>query len=319
MWKAAAALALFSSLTLTGTTRAGEVETSHDLLPTDQVTFGVYDPHSAFSSDRNVDIEHVFVFWQVLDTAELRRRLANAEKYRRIMMVTVEPYTRAINWRDGGDQLFADIVAGRFRPEIERVCSEFGRFKGRVLVRWGHEMEDPTGRYPWARKDAEGYKAAFRSFVDTCRKLAPNAAFVWSPKGEENLARYYPGDGYVDFVGLSLWGLEKMDRDFFGRGRTFAATFSEKYDRVSAFSKPVIIAELGVSGGKAYRERWFASLFETISSRSSKFAKLRAVVYFNDREPHYWPLGYGSPDWRISTGWFSRAKQLAKHLRTTGF
>jgi endoglucanase len=66
-----------------------------------------------------------------------------------------------------------------------------------------------------------------------------------------------------------------------------------------------------VSGDQAYRERWFASLFKAIAA-SSVFQRLRAIVYFNDKEPHQWPMGFGSPDWRIASEWFWKAKQAVQ-------
>jgi len=267
--------------------------------PLDHVAFGVYDPHGRFGGSREPAIEHIFVFWQALDQRDFRRRLDQARARGRIMMVTVEPYTRAANWRDGGERLFQDILRGRFQQEITTICGMLGDFGGRVLVRWGHEMENPTGRYPWARQDARGYQAAYRHFVDQCRRLAPEARYVWSPIGERNMGSYYPGAAHVDFVGISLWGLQSYDQRFHGGARDFAATFREKYDRAARFGKPVVIAELGVSGDRAYRENWLRSLFETLA-RSDGFRSLRAVVYFNDKEPHYWPFGLGSPDWRVT-------------------
>jgi beta-mannanase len=273
-----------------------------------KVLFGVYDPHLMFTQDRDVNIEHIFVYWQALDLAKLRQLLSNASERGRAIMVTIEPYTHASDWRSGGERLFSDITSGAFQKEIKTVCAELGGAKNQVLVRWGQEMEDPTGRYPWARTDSEGFKTAFRYFVAQCRHYAPDALFVWSPKGEKNLANYYPGDEFVDVVGVSLYGLQKMDKALYGGAREFPETFDEKYRRVAAFHKPVIIAELGVSGDKGYRDRWFASLFSNLAS-SSAFQRLRAVIYFDDKEPHYWPMGFGSPDWRISLGWFSKAKQ----------
>lgn len=277
------------------------------------VNFGIYDPKSSFASADDIDIEHMYVFWQALDYKKFRKRLAYAERRNRSMMVTVEPYTRAVNWRDGGDHLFRDIVAGKFRKEIKTICSELGKFKGDILVRWGHEMEDPNGRYPWARTDAEGYKSAYRHFVKDCRQYAPKAAFVWSPKGEKNLADYYPGPESVDLVGISLYGLEKMDVDFYGGRRDFVSTLREKYVRVADFGKPLIVAELGVSGSKAYRNNWFKSLFDTIKGGKREFSWLRAIVYFNDKEPYHWPYGLGSPDWRIAPAseWFNKARFAA--------
>jgi len=277
------------------------------------VLFGVYDPNRTFRQRDDMRLEHMFVFWQSLDKKNLRQKIRYAYQRGRIMMLTVEPFTRAANWRDGGDKLFKDITQGKFDSEIVNVCSELGRLPTTSLIRWGHEMEDPTGRYPWARHDAQGYKLAFRYFARTCRKYAPKAKFIWSPKGEKNLADYYPGDDHVDIIGVSLWGLEKMDIDYYGGRRAFRSTFNEKYNRVSRFGKPVIVAELGVSGTKAYRKRWFHDLFKSLNN-NHEFKLLRAVVLFNDKEPHHWPKGYGSPDWRVSQKWFSFLKQTSHEM-----
>lgn len=259
------------------------------------VQFGVYDPGRAFARSSDIDIEHVFVFWQKLDKRLLRRKISYANERNRQFMVTVEPFTKARNWRDGGDRLFTRIQAGKFDKEIAAVCREVTAVSGRPIVRWGHEMEDPTGRYPWARRDSAGYIAAFRYFTEKCRKYAPRALFVWSPKGEKNLRKYYPGDDCVDLVGLSVWGLQKWDRRAYGRDRRFNEVFREKYNRVYSYGKPVIIAELGVAGNPDYRKTWFSEL----RTESRAFPTLRSIVYFNAKEPHHWPNGMGSPDWRI--------------------
>lgn len=275
--------------------------------PSGGTAFGVYDPHGSFAGDPDARISHIFVDWQVLDRARFRARIAEARRQGRGLMVTVQPYTKAPDWRAGGDHLFADILAGGFDREIDAICTDLGADPAPVLIRWGHEMEDATGRYPWARPDAEGYKRAYRYFVSRCRGEAPRAAFVWSPEGRRNLADYYPGDAYVDAVGLSLWGLQAADRAWYGGEHDFPQAFAGKYRRVAGFGKPVIIAELGVSGDAEYRARWFSSLFRTIQA-GTMFPALRAVVYFNDKEPYHWPQGLGSPDWRIPPGWFQAAR-----------
>ncbi|WP_176038629.1 glycoside hydrolase family 26 protein [Brucella tritici] len=272
-----------------------------------QVVLGVYDPHARFYGSPYVDIEHIFIYWQTLDDGDLRRALYDAQNQNRAIIVTVEPFTKAPNWRDGGDRLFLDITAGSFDVEIDTLCGVMADFSGALYVRWGHEMEDPTGRYPWARQDSEGYKQAYRYFVDACRRKVPRAAFIWSPKGERNLALYYPGDAYVDYVGLAVWGLEALDQDQHGGWRDFGETFQEKYDRVVRFGKPVYIAELGVAGTRQYREAWFRSLYSIIEVPND-FHLLRGIVYFNDREPDRWPQGFGSPDWRIDGNWFADAR-----------
>lgn len=260
---------------------------------------GVYDPHNKFRASPHPQIEHVFVYWQELDTRMLAEKISLAGETGRTLMVTVEPYTKAANWRDGGERLFADIAAGKFDGEIESSCKAIASFSGEYWIRWGHEMEDVTPRYPWARSDPRGYVMAYRKFVDKCRKIAPRARFVWSPKGERGLEAYYPGDTYVDMVGLSLWGFEKWDLRWYGQPRGFAQTFREKYRRVEQFEKPVIIAEVGVAGRQAYRRAWLLEML-AMPAGSASFPLLTGLVYFNDKEPYHWPNGYGSPDWRLS-------------------
>ncbi len=260
--------------------------------------FGVYDPHGAMSQNQSLALEHKFVFWQKHDRKALVRDLARAQERGRSFMITIEPYTKAANWRDGGDRLFDEIVAGKFDRNIAAICADLASFEGDVFVRWGHEMEDPTGRYPWARKNAGGYKSAYRHVVEQCRKKLPLAQYVWSPKGEKNLKDYYPGDDFVDVVGISVWGLQRMDQDFYARDRGFFDAVGEKYRRVSHFGKPVFVAELGFAGDEKYRNKWIVQASD-IQAIGTQFPLLKGVVYFNDREPHAWPGNYGKPDWRV--------------------
>jgi beta-mannanase len=258
--------------------------------------FGVYDPHDRYQHSKGPRIEHVFVYWQAIDRLMLAAKMRLAVRRKRTLMVTVEPYTKAANWRDGGDRLFADITRGKFDGEIVAVCCAISSFPGNYWIRWGHEMEEPTRRYPWARRDASGYIKAYRYFVDACRKIAPRAHFVWSPKGEAALQDYYPGNAYVDMVGVAVWGLEKWDRDRYATTRDFAETFMEKYRRIERFGKPVIVAELGVAGHANYRQQWMSQISEFSTGRNP-FPLLTGIIYFNDKEPYHWPDGYGSPDW----------------------
>lgn len=280
----------------TGTNARGPNSSSHRVTP---VLLGAYDPHDALRDSDTPRIEHVFVFWQAVDDAMLATKMRLAETKGRTLLVTVEPYTKAANWRDGGDHLFTDIVGGGFDREITTVCDAIARYRGEHWIRWGHEMERSTDRYPWARGDASGYVAAYRYFVDACRKIAPHARIVWSPKGEGGLHAYYPGDDYVDLIGVSVWGLEKWDRERHGRPRSFTETFDEKYRRVAKFGKPVIIAEFGVAGRKRYRQDWKSEI-RALSKRRNPFPMLSAIIYFYDKEPYHWPAGHGSPDWRIA-------------------
>src|SRR5262245_35781820 len=258
-----------------------------------RVNYGVYDPHQHFSKAKGVAIDHIFMSWLSPDSSDvISFSFEEAKKKNRWLLITVEPF--AVEGRGYG--LLNDIVAGAYDPSIDLVCRSIGSLQSSVLVRWGHEMETTDVRYPWSGANAENYKAAYRHFALKCRANAPNIYLVWSPKGAPGLAKYYPGRSFVDLVGLSLYVLPAYDLDHFGRIMTFRDAFIPKYNRVVAFDRPVMIAEMGVSGDPKYQAEWMADFFRSVQN----FPLLRTVVYFNAKDnPGAWADKYGIPIWTI--------------------
>jgi hypothetical protein len=149
-----------------------------------------------------------------------------------------------------------DITSGRYDDKI----GEFGWFIGNKCV-----VTRPDGsklQYPvhvrigfefdgnWNHYDPVKYKAAYKHIVDIIRPLAPNAVFVWqsstSPIDDiieggihEDLMLWYPGDDYVDLMGLS-WFLSSDPRQL-----TLA---NELCDLARARNKPVMICEATPQG-----------------------------------------------------------------------
>lgn len=282
------------------------------------LALGVYDPARAYSTSAQLRIEHIFISWRSPDTSGLETQVRDANEHRRQIMVTIEPFTPAEDWVSGGEHLLAAAAAGVHDSRIDAICRRLASARERPLVRWGHEMEDPTGRYPWARADARGYILAYRHVVERCRLSAPGALFVWSPKGDPNLAAYYPGSAWVDRVGLAVWGHERADQLWFGGARDFRGAVTEKYARVASFGKPVVIAEIGFTGGTLYRGRWQQELLATLRSAEA-FPLLTAIVLFADAEPWPWPSGLGKPDWRIGAAEVLTGVRSAQALPAAGF
>jgi cellulose synthase (UDP-forming) len=255
---------------------------------------GVYDPDQAFSEDDEVAIEHIFVSWTRDEAALIQQSYEYARARDRWLMVTVEPW--ADPRRSGERTLIRDVLAGRYDAEIHRVCRDIAALDAPVFVRWGHEMESDTGRYPWAMTTGKNYVRAYRRFADRCRKQSDRLLLVWSPVGNPGLEDYYPGRDYVDFVGVSVFMLPGWERRHHGRMRSFAENFGEKYGRVARFNRPVMIAEFGVAKQTEDRFEWLADAL--VASR--RYRRLRFIVYFNaDEEPKAWGGTYGAPEWKI--------------------
>ena len=265
------------------------------VVNTPGLALGAYDPHGDFKTLAGMKIEHAFLPWQDVDFSSLTDADGYASARGRELLLTIEPWSWSKEWRLTPAQLQQAIAAGEYDPNIAAVCGAVGQLKSKVTVRWAHEMEDKTGQFTWSNWAPKDYIAAYRKFVRQCRDAAPNATFMWSPKGGSDMNDYYPGDEYVDSVGLSVFGLQQYDRDQVGHDRTFTEILEPGYKLAAIHGKPIVVAELGYAGDDGYVKQWAASVTQPLPD----FPLLTSVVYFNDHEVYPWPNPYGLPDWRV--------------------
>ena len=109
---------------------------------------------------------------------------------------------------------------------------------------------------------ADKYIAAFRHVADTARKYAPSVALIYSPVDYGHWyttpETFYPGDEYVDFVGMSTYyNLNSADENkvgsksdiIWGRGiyQDPILRVAEIVELADEHKKPVIISECGFS------------------------------------------------------------------------
>lgn len=177
------------------------------------------------------------------------------------------------------------IAQGEYDDYIRSYCERIRDFcpHNDVLIRFAHEMEmRPQYRfswYEWQGLEPEVYIAAWIHVVTIGREICPNIKWVWSPNHADEFADpYYPGDDYVDYVGITqnLTVKEYYDipyenaEDYFIRVGQKA--WLERYD------KPLIVSEFAYSDfDLAKREAYFESLFDMIEHNP----QLRAVLFFN--------------------------------------
>ncbi|KAJ3205648.1 hypothetical protein HDU67_008719 [Dinochytrium kinnereticum] len=98
-----------------------------------------------------------------------------------------------------------DAIQDRDIDLLVEQCNNITRGGRNVIIRYGPEMNgdwmEGFGRRP------AGYIASFRR-VATQIHSRTTAAMLWSPnldQGGDSFSEYYPGDEYVDWVGLSVY------------------------------------------------------------------------------------------------------------------
>lgn len=268
------------------------------ILHLNATKFGAYDPYGDFSTQSGVETEALFLPWEDVDLATLSVADEYALQRKRKLLITIEPWSWNEDRRLSANDLRRRVLAGSYDANIKAISDVVKTLKSPVIIRWGQEMEDRSGRFSWADWPPQDYIKAYRKVADQFRKDRPTVQIMWSPKGQEDLEKYYPGDDYVDVIGLSVFGLQDYDMREYGAPRTFTEALKPGYERVAPFRKPIWVAELGYEGDANYMQPWI----QAATAKNDQFPDLKEVIYFNDRDVIGWPFGLGRPNWRVTTG-----------------
>jgi beta-mannanase len=209
-------------------------------------------------------------------------------------LLTWEPWAAGA----GADQpafTNASITAGDHDARLREWGAALASWGGPVLLRYAHEMNGDW--YPWAEGangNAPGsYAAAWRHVHDVvAAQGASNVRWVWTPNvpypGSVDLAGLYPGDAYVDVVGLDgyNWGTGFAGRSWTAPADLFAPGIARL--RGIAPGKPVVIAETASSEVGGSKAAWNRDLVAYLQAQPD----VAAVVWFDlDKEA----------DWRIDS------------------
>jgi endoglucanase len=259
------------------------------------ISYGVVDPESNFKNVPNVTIENKFIAWEKTSTNFTKELDAILAKKRK-PLITIEPWGLV----DKQEYNFKNLRGEVYKKAIKSICKSVEQRGQKVILRWGHEMEQVGSRYPWASKDAEGFIYAFRFWVDTCRSETKLVDFMWSPAGRENMNFYYPGDKYVDSIGLSTFGHPEFELKELGKKYSFDDHFNERYRRSEKYNKPVYLAEFGVAGEDKYKVEWLQQAKKSILDEA-RYKNLAGIVYFQAKDSTPWVKGTSAPNFTIPT------------------
>ncbi len=203
-----------------------------------------------------------------------------------------------ISWMPTGDvegvddpaSKLSSIVRGDFDTYITSWATGLAAYGEPVYLRFAHEMNGDWYSYCAGvnGNTAADFVAAWRHVHDLFVAAgATNVRWVWSPNVENSastptpMADLYPGDAYVDWVGLDgyNWG---------GAGwRTFAQVFGPSYQTLlSITSKPMMIAEVASAEEGGDKAAWILDTYQT--QLSIYFPAVRAIVWFHENKERDW-------------------------------
>ena len=213
------------------------------------------------------------------------------------LMVTWEPWSGDVA---DGNWSCRRVAQGAYDAYIRGYARAVRKSGAPVLIRLAHEMNGDW--YPWSTayidSDARHNDNSPADYVKMWQRVvrifrvegARNASWVWAPnliyqtpfnsyeRQCADLEELYPGDAWVDWIGLSIYN-DGARRPW----RSFGQLFDGSYRIVTSLAdKPMMIAELGVTEQGAPRgqskAQWISNTF--LQEIPRRYPRVKLVNYF---------------------------------------
>lgn len=226
----------------------------------------------------------------------------------RIEAAGAVPFIRLMarsSFRESGpDKRYAlqRIIDGEFDPELAAWGAAAAAHPGPLLVEFGTEVNGFW--FPWNGKwngggatagygdpavpdGPERFRDAYRHVHDViAAQGADDLTWFWHvnsgsfPANSWNTySAYYPGDPYVDWIGVSDYGPTAPGERF---RRSFASVMDRVYPKLAALSpdRPIAVLEYGARQGRA-KARWIARAIASVAR--GRWPRVRALSYWHER------------------------------------
>jgi beta-mannanase len=192
----------------------------------------------------------------------------------------------------------ASIIDGSHDAYIDAFARSVAKVPDTVTIRLMHEMNGNW--YPWGSgvngNQPGQFVAAWKHVHDRFARLGvSNVSWMWAPNavytGGAALTALFPGDAYVDEVGLSNynWGNFTHD-DFSTRWAAFGALFDASIAQLQVMSsRPIWIAEVGSTHQGGSQAAWLSASLAEVARRP----EIAGLVYFDHVDAK------AGVDWRI--------------------
>lgn len=213
---------------------------------------------------------------------DLEYRLQNTYKHNKTLELTLQ----TIPAGNGESNMVYSVLDGDYDEFLKNYAKTISDFKHPVLFRLGNEMNGDWCPYSGynTSKDTEIFKAFYRYIYKIFEDAgADNVIWIWNPNGKSfpdfqwnHELMYYPGDEYVDIVGLTAYntGTYYPDEKWIEFADLYDTLYAEYTNR---YRHPMMITEFASSSVGGDKNQWIKNMFEHIDS----YPEIKAAVWWD--------------------------------------
>jgi mannan endo-1,4-beta-mannosidase len=236
-----------------------------------------YQPIRGFAAAMGAE-PNIVVYYSGWKDPFQARFASEAQKHGTVVLVQLMP--RGIS--------MASIAAGNWDSYLRTYAASVRSFGGQIILSFAPEMNGPWYSYGYRQTSPATFVAAWRHVVDMFRaEGASNVTWLWTvnrsnPGVTGSPRRWWPGTGYVTWVGVDGYFIQSKD--------SFWTVFAPTFAQIRQFtSKPVLLSEVAV-GPLAGKSRKIPDLFAGI-----RRLHLLGLIWFDVRQH----AGIYHQDWRL--------------------
>lgn len=180
------------------------------------------------------------------------------------------------------DTLLREITLGSWDSTLKSFAIQAKQINAEIYLRFGYEMNGDW--FAWGGKPKDfiaAWKHAYKIFKD---EQANNVLWVFSPGVlwdgatiNNDLLNYYPGDSFVDIIGLDGYNYGDIVKDGYQlHWKSFHDVFGTSLMAMDKINKPIWITEIGCATDKR-RPDWLKEVFNFMDNNPC----INAMLWFN--------------------------------------
>jgi beta-mannanase len=232
---------------------------------------------------KKVAIAHYYRGWDALDSSHIISELNTISSHGWRPMISANPYFFS-KCEAKGLPLYKAIAAGNCDEFLTNIGKNLKQFGKPVFLRFAWEMNVASMEWQVERSGSsnEDFIKAWQRFHDIVYSNGgTNVLWVFAPDvGNTNYQQIYPGDKYVDWLGLDgyNWG----NTQSWSKWQSFSQVYSSAYNSLTklAPSKPLMLSEVNTTDQGGDKPAWYKDML--LNQIPNNFPRIKAVIFYNE-------------------------------------